>query len=72
MIRKRLVERRSSPEDGRVREIYLTSNGNQLKNELIPIAISVLGQSLSGVETDDLATTLSVLSQFEQNLLAIE
>ncbi|MEM7335582.1 MAG: MarR family transcriptional regulator [Chloroflexota bacterium] len=72
MEKKGLVERRSSVKDGRVREIYLTPNGQSLKEKLIPIAMGMLKQSLSGVEAAELATALSVLTRFEQNLLEIE
>ena len=72
MQKKGLVVRRSSAEDGRVREIYLTQNGKLLKGKLIPIAKQVLEQGVAGIEAPDLETTLLVLGKFEQNLLDLE
>jgi len=72
MEKKQLVVRKSSPEDGRVKEIYLTQKGQSLKEKLIPIAVNVLLQGTTDIEESDLKITLKVLSQFEQNLLNVE
>src|SRR5215467_13921781 len=49
MESKGLVTRKSSKEDGRFKNIYLTSNGQKLKTALIPIAQEMLGQASAGI-----------------------
>ncbi len=72
MEKKKLVTRKSSKEDARFKNIYLTSNGQKLKANLIPIAQEMLGQAAVGISKNDLQIILDTLKQMETNLLNIE
>lgn len=49
MQRDGLIERRPSPDDGRVQEIRLTEKGKALRGPAIEAALSVNGHALSGL-----------------------
>lgn len=60
--RKGLVKRQTSSSDRRVFLIYLTDEGRDFENRLVPIANEVLGNALEGLseqETEQLKTLLN-------------
>lgn len=63
-----LLERRPHPEDGRVRLIYLTRKGQQLKSKLVPLAERIVRKMVAGVDDDALVTTRATLRRMFSNL----
>jgi len=72
MENKRLITRRASKIDGRSKNVFLTSNGQQLKPILINITKGLLAEAAIGLSTQDLQTTFTTLQTIENNLLSIE
>jgi DNA-binding MarR family transcriptional regulator len=72
METKGLVTRKSSKEDGRFKNIHLTSNAQKLKPILIEITQGMLSQAASDLATQDIQTTLNSLRKIENNLLSME
>ena len=72
MEKKKLVTRKSSTDDARFKNIYLTAKSRELKTILIPIAQQMLGQAAAGISRDELQIVLGLLKQVEANMLNIE
>jgi len=72
MENKKLISRRASKTDGRSKNVYLTSNGQQLKPILINITKGLLSEAAVGLSAQDLQTTFTTLQTIENNLLSIE
>lgn len=63
-----LIRRVVAESDRRNRLIFLTERGKRLKEKLIPIAKSLLGDVAIGLNKEQLAVTMEVLARIEQNL----
>jgi MarR family transcriptional regulator, organic hydroperoxide resistance regulator len=72
MEEKGLIVRKSSKEDGRYKNVHLTSYARKLKPILIPIAQAMLVQLSSGIAEKDLQIALNTLRHVEDNLIRIE
>lgn len=70
--KKRLVERKSDPEDARIRRIVLTNEGKKLANQAKPDVANLFGTGpspLSEADTKKLLGMLAKLKDFTQGLL---
>lgn len=72
MVRKGLVVRRENPDDRRRSDITLTPLGEQMKFELVPIAMELIAQTTSGVPAEDIEITLRTMRVFAENLTALD
>ena len=63
-----IVERRSSPEDGRLRSVFLTRTGKELQRKLVPVVRSLVGQLEGGLNDPELCMTRQTLKQMAGNL----
>lgn len=69
---KDLVERRVSPDDGRVRLVFLTDAGLTLADSLVDIAADLLGELRAGLSREEIETTLRGLHRLADRLKHIE
>jgi len=72
MEKKKLITRPASKIDGRSKNVFLTSNGQNLKPILINITKGLLAEAGLGLSVQDLQTTFTTLQTIENNLLSIE
>jgi DNA-binding MarR family transcriptional regulator len=72
MENKGLTVRRSSQTDGRAKNVYLTSKGQQLKPILIQITKGLLNEVATDLSDNDLQITFSTLRKMENSLVNIE
>ncbi|RHX88490.1 MarR family winged helix-turn-helix transcriptional regulator [Leptospira stimsonii] len=63
-----LIRRVTSTADRRNNHVHLTAKGRSLKEKLIPIAKSVLADSVAGLDTKALEITLNSLMEIEKNM----
>jgi len=68
--KKRLVRRIRSKTDGRKIHIYLTAKGHALREELLPLAKSVVKSATQSLSNADIARLLVVLAEIQSNLSA--
>ncbi|RPK03096.1 MarR family winged helix-turn-helix transcriptional regulator [Priestia endophytica] len=66
---KSLVEKRANPKDKRSTLIYLTSEGNQLVKELIPLDEEVQEIAIKDIPTEDLAIFKKTLTKISENIV---
>jgi DNA-binding MarR family transcriptional regulator len=69
MADRGLLERRASEQDGRVRVVWLTRRGRELKPKLVPVAKRLVEQMVEGIEQSDLVTTRAALRRMFTNLV---
>ena len=63
-----LVERRADPADRRAWRLHLTAAAHPLLEKLLGVGQEVVADAHTGVDPDDLATTLAVLVAIRANL----
>lgn len=63
-----LLERRPSDDDARTRIVWLTRRGKDLRRKLLPVARSLVGRMLRGIDDADLQTTRATLRRIFANL----
>lgn len=63
-----LLERRSHPDDGRVRVVYLTRHGKSLEKKLVPLVESIVDTMTDGIDERALVTTRTTLRKMFANL----
>ncbi|HVU00910.1 MAG TPA: MarR family winged helix-turn-helix transcriptional regulator [Polyangiaceae bacterium] len=68
MEERGLLERRKSPEDARVRTVFLTKTGHALRKKLVPVARMLVERAVRGIPERDLRTFRSVLERMFENL----
>ncbi len=68
MEKQDLVERRSSPSDRRVNQVFLSDKGRELLARLPAIVSEHLSRATRDIPAKDLATTKSVLRSMSKNL----
>ncbi|MDN3233176.1 MarR family winged helix-turn-helix transcriptional regulator [Priestia megaterium] len=66
---KSLVEKRANPKDKRSTLIYLTSEGSQLIEELIPLDEEVQEIAIKDISTEDLAILKKTLTKISENIV---
>ncbi len=69
---KGLVERRVSPSDRRVRNVFLTDAGLQLADSLVAIAAELLGELSAGIGREERGATLRGLHLLADRLKSIQ
>lgn len=72
MVKKQFVVREHDEKDRRRVLIKASEKGHALKDELIPIAKSMIDTATSGISPQDIETTVKTLSQMTNNLLSRE
>jgi DNA-binding MarR family transcriptional regulator len=72
MVKKQFVVREHDEKDRRRVLIKASEKGYALKDELIPIAKSMIDTATSGISPQDIETTVKTLSQMTNNLLSRE
>lgn len=70
MVQQGLVERKRDSVDRRKLCITLTDEGRALESKLMQYAIEINRMAVTGIDPDDIATCLSVLSRMSTNLAA--
>ncbi len=68
--KKGIVRRVRSETDGRKLHVHLTAKGHALREELIPLARSVVKTATQSLHAADVAQLLAVLAEIQRNLLA--
>jgi DNA-binding MarR family transcriptional regulator len=63
-----LIERRRDEQDQRAYRIYLKDEGKKLRNELVPLAMSVLKRALDGIGAEDIGHLKRILVSIDGNL----
>lgn len=63
-----LIRRQADAEDRRVTLIYLTSEGHEIKDPLIPLAIKSLEHALQGFTEQEQDELKNLLNRIEDNL----
>lgn len=72
MVKKQFVVREHDEKDRRRVLIKASDKGQALKDELVPIAKSMIATATSGISPQDIETTVKTLSQMTNNLLTRE
>lgn len=72
MVKKQFVVREHDEKDRRRVLIKASDIGQALKDELVPIAKSMIATATSGISSQDIETTVKTLSQMTNNLLTKE
>lgn len=72
MVKKQFVVREHDEKDRRRVLIKASDKGEALKDELVPIAKSMIATATSGISSQDIETTVKTLSQMTNNLLSRE
>jgi MarR family transcriptional regulator, organic hydroperoxide resistance regulator len=63
-----LLQRKTHPDDGRVRTIHLTRKGRELEAKLVPLVQQLVGRMVEGIPERDLVTTRAALRRMFANL----
>lgn len=66
--RRRLIRRQANSVDRRVSLIYLTSEGHEIRGQLIPLARQALEHSLHGLSEQEQAQLKNLLTRICDNL----
>ncbi len=66
--KRNLVLRITDKQDRRNKLIYLTNQGKNMQDQLIPIALDIHQQAVQGISDTDLETCKNVLRKMYQNL----
>jgi len=72
MVKKGLVRREVDPNDRRALRTWLTPEGRDLRNKLIPVVEGLLSRTTRGISENDLRTTVKTLRRFQSNLTELE
>ncbi len=72
MVKKQFVVREHDEKDRRRVLIKASEKGQALKDELVPIAKSMIATATSGISPQDIETTVKTLNQMTNNLLSKE
>ena len=68
LVKNGFVRKERDSIDKRSFVIYLTSKGKSIKEITIPLAVHNIGKAIEGIDTDELKTTMRVLTQIINNL----
>ena len=68
MEKSGLIRRVRSSEDKRRSQVWLTSKGQRMRNELLALARGITDQSEAGITSDDLAVFRQVITRMTANL----
>ena len=68
MEQKGLIRRLADPHDRRAFQIYLTSAGAQIRDEVVPLLAEVYKLSIRGFNDQDIFTLKQLLARFSDNL----
>lgn len=72
MVKKQFVVREHDEKDRRRVLIKASDKGEALKDELVPIAKSMIATATSGISPQDIETTVKTLNRMTNNLLTKE
>ncbi|MEM6270698.1 MAG: MarR family transcriptional regulator, partial [Bacteroidota bacterium] len=64
---KGYVERRPNPNDRRKFELHLTTAGNELVEQVMPLIFGIRSRGVQGIETADLEAAKRVLNAIFRN-----
>ncbi len=70
MAQAGLVERRPSPEDARVAEVYLTKAGRETFDRILPVAIGHYRHAIAGLDEAEHRTLVTILHKVLDNIRA--
>ncbi len=65
---KELIVRKPHPDDKRAYQIFLTSRGWALRDELVPKAVQLLEEATKGIEKHKVAEMIKLLNQIYDNI----
>jgi DNA-binding MarR family transcriptional regulator len=68
MVKKGLVRRETDPEDRRVVLAWLTDEGRDLIQQLLPVMEELLEDATTGISEKELEVTRNTLTTFQKNL----
>ena len=63
------LERQADASDARVRNVYLTRKGRDLKKKLVPVVERLVGRMVEGIDERSLLETRSALRKMFENLV---
>jgi DNA-binding MarR family transcriptional regulator len=63
-----LVVRRQDDRDRRAYQVFLTTEGQRLRQDMVPVVVEVLDRALSGLEVHRVHSLKSILSHIDRNL----
>jgi DNA-binding MarR family transcriptional regulator len=63
------LKRQLDPDDARVRKVYLTRVGRELKQKLVPVAERLVGRMIAGIDERALKQTRAALQKMVENLV---
>lgn len=63
-----LVTRKQDVNKRKIYKIFITEDGRQVFNKVIPTALELWQKTIEGVPEEDLRITLKVLQKFKENL----
>ncbi|GAB6181251.1 MarR family transcriptional regulator [Desulfotomaculum defluvii] len=66
--KKGFITREVNPEDNRAYQIFLTSEGRDLKDKLFPLAFEALNESIKGLDKEQIEVVKEVLNKIFENL----
>jgi DNA-binding MarR family transcriptional regulator len=72
MVKLGYIERRKALNNKKNIYIYLTKNGRELQNKLLPLAYDINSASLVGISKDDIEVTRRTLNEISKNLQTLE
>lgn len=70
LVSKGFVERKEDPEDRRRSLVLVSSRGNALRGELLPIAQALIEETTAGLTAEELEVTTRTLKKMNANLVA--
>lgn len=63
-----MLERRTDPDDARVRIVKLTRRGRELQKKLVPVARELIGRLVAGIDHEALEITRDTLRRMFANM----
>ena len=71
MEKKYLIHRKTGKQDSRIKEIWLSTKGRQLKSKLIPVVLELLKDVTDSISEEDINITKHTLQDIERKLLSM-
>ncbi len=68
MVADGLLERLADPNDGRIKKVFLTRKGKELKSRIMTKALEIPTEACENISEEDVVTAISVMRRMRQNL----